>query len=330
MAFAGGAVRAQEAWPAEAITEALNLTAVEGAEPNDFYSDLSGASWNAVTRRLWVCRNGPGGDQSKFWALREDGSGTFVVDERDGRRAEWTGFGDLESITQADLARDVVYLLVEGEESVKAFDVSTYGTAVPGVVWNLRAYLPLNAGSGAEGLTFVPDAALSAAGFVDRNGAPTTSRRGMGGLMFVGHQNGGALFVFDLDPAGGFDFVGEYRTSSAETAGLEFDRSTGVLWIWHDDVDTLEKASLRSSPVSGQTYRRIETLSVFSGPSRENNEGIAVFGVEDCRNGVRDFFMTVDGGGSRSLLDYRRFTDGCPATDPPPAPPLNVRRTDRR
>jgi hypothetical protein len=204
---------AAEPWPAEPAGSATNLTSVEGPEPNDFHSDMSSAFWNETTRRLWVCRNGPGGSQSKFWALVEDGAGSFKVDERAGNRGEWTGFGDLEEVTQANLAEDTVYALIEGEERVKEYDVSIYGTATLRNDWNLAPYLPLNGGYGSEGLAFVPDSFLAANGFVDRNGAPYVSRNGMGGLMFVGHQNGGAVFAFDLNRINGtFDFVGEYRT----------------------------------------------------------------------------------------------------------------------
>ncbi len=323
---------ANEPWPAEPVASATNLTAVEGPEPNDFHSDMSGAVWNPTTRRLWVCRNGPGASASKFWALVEDGAGGFQVDTRDGLRGEWTGFGDLEGIAQADFGELTVYLLIEGEESVKEYDVSTYGTAILRNVWNLRSYLPLNGGSGAEAITFVPDAALAAGGFVDQYGQPYTSRNGMGGLMFVGHQTGGHVYVFDLNRAAGtFDYVGEYATGFSETAGAEFDRSTGYLYLWHDDYhDILEKLALSSQPVSGQSYRRLDTVQVFDGPDHRNNEGIAVAAIGDCVNGQRSFFMTVDDGGASSLMWYRQFANGCPPPNPPPADVSGAIRTDTR
>jgi len=322
---------AAEPWPAEPVGSATNLTSVEGPEPNDFHTDLSSAFWNETTRRLWVCRNGPGGDQSKFWALVEDGAGSFRVDERDGRRGEWTGFGDLEEVTQANLAEDTVYALIEGEERVKEYDVSIFGTATLRNDWNLAPYLPLNGGYGSEGLAFVPDSFLAANGFVDKDGTPFVSRRGMGGLMFVGHQNGGAVFAFDLNRIDGtFDFVGEYRTGYAEIAGLMFDRSTGRLYIWHDDAyDTLETSSLASDAVAGQTYRRLRIDRVFDGPDHRNNEGFAVMPISECVNGLRSAFMTIDGGGYSSLLWYRQFSEGCPVNGQP-GPVRNLRRTDVR
>ena len=312
-AVPGGPAFAIDPWPAEPKPAATNLTPVEGPEPNDFHADLSGLAWNPATRRLWGVRNGPGADNSKLWALREDGAGGWVVDEQDGRRAEWTGFGDLEDVTQADYGESVVYMIVEGEERIREYDVSVYGVRTLRNDWNTRSYLPLNGSSGAEGITFVPDEFLAAQGFVDGAGNPYRSRRGMGGLMFVGHQNGGSVFAFDLDRSDGtFDFVGEYRTSYPETAALAFDRSLGVLYAWHDDgYDTLEKCRLSSQPVAGQTWRRLDSIRVFAGPDHANNEGVALFPVEECRDGHRPFFMAVDGGGPDSLFEYRQFSDGC-------------------
>jgi hypothetical protein len=238
----------------------------------------------------------------------EDNNGSFQIDTRDGNRGEWTNFGDLEGVTQADYSEDVVYLMIEGEERIKEYNVSIYGTATLNNNWDTRSFLPLDDASGAEGITFVPDSALSAAGFVDQNGNPYTSTQGMEGLMFVGHQNGGAIYVFDLNrDSGDFQFVGEYLTGRAETSGLEFDRSTGRLYIYHDaGIDILAVSDLTSTPVSG-LVRQFTIIKAYDGPSNANNEGIAVVPSEGAE---RSFFLTTDGGGARSLSWYKQFTDG--------------------
>ena len=312
-------VAAQELWPAEAFGSSENLTAIEGPGENDFHSDLSAAVWNPVTRTLWLGRNGPGGTNSKLWAVAEDGDGSFEIASKDGNRGEWTNFGDLEGVTQADFSEEVVYLMIEGEERIKEYDVSTYGTAILNNNWNTRNFLPRNGGSGAEGITFVPDSALSSAGFVDQNGDLYTSTQGMGGLMFVGHQNGGAVFVFDLNRGTeGFVFVGEYLTGQADTSGLEFDRSTGRLYMYHDrGIDILSVSDMASTPVSGQV-RQLNILQSYNGPTPQNNEGIAVFPADECVGGERSFFLTIDDGGDTSLSWYKQFTDGCQAGNTAP------------
>jgi hypothetical protein len=299
------------AWPAEPATNATNLTGIEGpAWDNDFYTDLSGAVWNPVTRSLWLCRNnGP----SKIWAVVEDGAGSFQIEYRNGQRGEWSDFGDLEGLTFGDFNDETtLYLIVEGQERIKEVDLSVYGTAVTRNDWDTAPHLPAAGGSGAEGITFVPDAFLVAQGFVDGGGAPYSSTSGMGGLMLVGHQNGGRVYAFDLDRSNSaFVFVGEFLTAADETAALEFDRSTGLLYIWHGaSHNTLEVARLSSAVVGND--RKLDTVKTHGGPGTvlfgsANHEGIALTPGVPCASGQRDLFMTTDGGGASSLLWYRQF-----------------------
>lgn len=305
-----------QAWPAESWSAAVNLTAVEGPGANDFHEDLSGAFWNPVTRRLWLCRNGPSGATSKLWCLKETGTGWFEVDTRAGNRGEWTNFGDFEAVTQVNLNTDVVYAMIEGEEVIRQYAVAIYGAQMLQRTWNTSPHLPLSGAAGAEGLAFVPNAHLRAAGFVDPAGVPREGTRGMGGLMFVGHQNGGRVYVFDLDPnSSAFTFVGAYRTADSETAELFFDRSTGVLHAWHGNSNRLESMSLAST-VSG-SERRFVTLGLHSAPpgtpSNANIEGLAIADNGDATGGRRSLFMTIDDGGATSLLWFRNFPTICRA-----------------
>jgi hypothetical protein len=305
---------AQDPWPAETWASAQNLTAVEGPGTNDFHVDLSGACWNPLTRRLWLCRNGPTGATSKVWVLREDAAGSFVVDTQGSQRGEWTGFGDLEAVAQADFGEAVIFTLDEGSETIREYGVSTYGVAVLQNTWDTSAFLPLSGGLGAEGLTFVPDAHLAAQGFVDAAGLPHTSTHGTGGLFFVGHQNGGRVYAFDLDrTSGSFTFVGAYRTGGTETAELAFDRSTGRLYALHGhDVNEIEVLSLASTVVG--TERKLVPVLTYAPPpgmpSGTNLEGLTLVPKQDCASGERSLFLTVDDGGAVSLVRFREFPCG--------------------
>ncbi|HIG11962.1 MAG: hypothetical protein ABGY71_08020 [bacterium] len=301
---------AQQPWPAETLLSADNLTAIEGPGINDFHTDLSGAVWNPSTRTLWVCDNGVPG---RLWAAREDGLGGYEIAEQAGLRGEWTGFGDIEGVTQADWDEPSVFVIIEGEEHIKEYDVSTFGVAILKNDWNTRPFLPLLGGKGAEAITFVPDSALVSAEFVNGSGSLYQSAEGMDGLMFVGHQNGGAIFVFDLNRStGAFVFVGEYTTDRSETAGLEFDRSSGNLYAWHDaGFDILSVLDLSSTALPGTGQRAFTVVEAFMGPSHANHEGIAVVSNVDTSNSTRSFFMTTDDGGTASLLRYADFTHGC-------------------
>lgn len=307
---------AQAPWPAEPWSSATNLTSVEGPGTNEFFVDLSGAFWNPQTRRLWVCRNGPGGTSSKLWRLRESATGGWEVDQEGDGRAEWTGFGDFEAITQADLSSNSVLAMVEGEEVIKQFALGSSGVPVHVRTWNTRSHLPLDGGSGSEGIAFVPDAHLRAAGFVDGTGTPRVSTRGMGGLVFVGHQNGGRVYVFDLDAvSSALTFVGAYATGASETAELFFDRSSGELFVLHGEVNTIEVVSLESV-VAGSERRLIQRelyMQPTGAPGTPNLEGLAVFDLPSCVARRRSVFLTVDDGGATSLLWFKQWPCACRA-----------------
>lgn len=296
------------AWPAEQMLFAQNLTSIEGgAFDNDFHKDLSGAVWNPQAEMLWVCtNNGP----SRVWAVSPDGTQSFKIDYKGGNRGEWVDFGDLEGLTLASLDEpETLYLMIEGGGRIREYDLSTYGVAVMKNDWDTSPQL---GGTGAEGITFVPDGFLEAQGFVGPDGQPVSSQNGMGGLMLVGHQGDGAIHAFDLDRADGtYDYVGKYFTDRDETAGLEFDRSTGLLFIWHGgDHNMLEQAWLSTTPTP--QGRRFDAVRIMEGPGpilfgSTNYEGIAVMSNDDCFEGLRGFFLTIDGGGTHSLIWFKEF-----------------------
>ncbi len=258
-------------WPAEANTQAVNLTTVDiGLNTNNW----SGAAWNPVTRTLWLACN-----FGYFYALVENGNGSFMVaTNAAGAQAKWKPLsprGDLESICQADFNRPLVYLMDENGW-IREYDVSQYGVVKENRNWDIRGQCPEINGMGPEGLTFVPDEWLRQQGFQDTNGCRYASTNGMGGLMFVGYQTGGYIHVFDLNPSTNtFGYIGRYKTGRTETAGLEFDRSTGNLYVWHNiGSNYLEVVELRSEPEGAE--RRLRQLSEYVGPRTGNLEGFAL------------------------------------------------------
>jgi hypothetical protein len=329
--LATAAAASTDPWPAEPWSQAINLTQVESnfaPGANDFYTDLSGAFWNTQTRRLWLVRNGPTNTTSKVWALREHPAGSgptaFIVDTQPGPnsttlRAEWTSFNDAEAITQADLNSPIIYIMAEGEEVIRAYDVSIYGTQQLLRTWNTLPYLPVSGNKGSEGLAFIPDAHLRAANFVDPSGAPRISHGGMGGLMLVGHQNGGRIYIFDLSAtSAAFQYVGAYATGGTDTSEVTFDRSTSRLYLLHgNDVNTIEVCSLASTQVGAE--RKLNQLNLYDrptgSPTTTNLEGLAIVSNNDCvwQGGVghRTIFETIDGGNALSLIQFTQFPCIC-------------------
>ncbi len=296
----GPAAHAADPWPAEAHTAAIQLTALDsGLNTNNW----SGAFWNPATRTLWLACN-----SGYFWALVEGGPlGFQVATNAAGTPAKWTDRGDFESICQADLGEDVVFVLDE-DGYIREYDVSEYGTVVQNRHWDIRAQCPEADGrSGGEGLAFVPDEFLRHQHFCDSNGVAVVSSNGMGGLMFVGYQYDGFVYAFDLDRVNGqYTFVGRYKTGRTETAGLEFDRATGQLYIWHNTgLNYLEVVELNSYPDGPD--RRFRQLAEYIGPRIGNLEGFALV-PSAATNAAGGCILTDDDNLSgEAILWYREF-----------------------
>lgn len=293
---------AADPWPAEAHTNAVKLTSIDaGLDAINW----SGAFWNPDTRTLWLsCNSG------WFWALVEDGAGSFqVATNAAGTPFKWTPGGDLEGICQADFASDIVYLMDENGW-IEEYDVSSPGTVIQNRNWDIRAQCPEAGGyTGGEGLAFIPNDYLRRQNFCDSNGVPRLGTNGMDGLMFVGYQADGFVYAFDLDPAGStYSYVGRYKTGQAETADLTFDRATGRLYIWHNpgnvttDLEVTELNSYADGP-----DRRLRQLAEYTGPRTGNLEGFAVV-PSSATNEAGGCIVTDDNNTNQeAVVWYRQF-----------------------
>ena len=296
----GPAARAADPWPAEAHTAALQLTALDSGLDT---VNWSGAFWNPATRTLWLACN-----SGYFWALVEGGPyGIQVATNAAGTLAKWTSSGDFEAICQAGLGDDRVYVMDENGY-IREFDVSQFGVVVQSQVWDIRTQCPEAGGaSGGEGIAFVPDDFLQRQRFCDSNGVVVVSANGMGGLMFVGYQNDGFVYAFDLDRGNGqYTFVGRYKTGRTETADLEFDRATGQLYVWHNTgLNYLEVVELNSY-VDGSD-RRLRQLAESVGPRTGNLEGFAIVPTAPTNASGGCILTDDDNLDGEAIMWYRQF-----------------------
>ena len=295
-------------WPAGSETS----IAISGAA-----SDLSGATWNPESQSLWVVRQ-----NRRIWEYAYDpGSANFELQQTVVLPSAIGS--DIEACAQVDYsAVDELYTLDEDNGRISRV-VDIGGTPTVQRVWNLlvtnngNSLPPESEDKGPEGLEFVPDANLLAAGFRFPDGSAFTgSTRGMGGLIFVGHQDGGELHVFDVNPDMSEDFInyGSFLTSTDETAGLHFDRQSGLMYVWHSpsNVHSLEISTLSSNGSAG----RIDTLELYDSSMPSGNlEGIAMVGRTFCgefgsADSERALFLTRDGG-SPNLVYFDEFPCDC-------------------
>ena len=287
-------------WPAEAWTSAVTFTHLNP----DFRNNMSGACWNPNKQIFWVCRNG---GPSAFWALKYNNAGGLMIATNDsGKQAGYDlKGGDLEAICQVDYDTDIVFLMLEKRNLIRKYNVATYGKASLKMQWDISEYVPKKGGKGPEGITFVPNESLKKEGFVNASGKPFASINGMGGLMFVAHQNGGKIYAFDLNPNNGtVDFIGAYKTSQSESSGLEFDRLTGLLYVWHNlGPNYLEITKLSSHGEGAE--RRFTSVAEFVGPKSGNLEGIAIE-LTPMKKG-RCLIVDDDNQNGAALMLFRQF-----------------------
>ncbi|MFZ4725544.1 MAG: T9SS type A sorting domain-containing protein [Paludibacter sp.] len=103
----------------------------------------------------------------------------------------------------------------------------------------------------------------------------------MGGLMFIAHQDGGYIWVFDVNPSVNNDFayVGKYKTNRSESCDLSFDNSTGLLYILHNVSDNYLEVNDLHTSVSSSEYKFsiIKEYYIPNPASGSNNiEGFAI------------------------------------------------------
>jgi hypothetical protein len=291
---------AQSAWPSESWNAAVNLTSVMDANG---VQELSGMHWNPLTNRLYMVQN-----DGRLRVLQLN-TATNVFTQLASKILP----GGPEGITQVDFSTNEFYIMDENNYLIRRLThSSTFTNVTETHHWDLLA-LPSpmedTGNTGPEGIVFVPDISLSAAGFISsQTGAAYTSLKGMGGLMFVAHQNEGYVWVFDLNPDvdDDFAFVGKYKTSRSESCDLSFDRTTGLLYILHNaGSNYLEVTNLSTTTISGEK-KFIETNEYFIPTPPGANINIEGFAITpkcpDSSNVSAWLCRDVSGGSANALL----------------------------
>jgi hypothetical protein len=265
-------LRSQTPWNAESWASADNLTAVMDTAG---LTELSGLHWNPVFNRLYVVH----GDGKLRVLQFNNQTQTFT------QLASKSITGGPEGVTQVNYSSNEFYTIDESSYQIRKYTHNTgFSSLSMAKSWNLLispSPMPNTGNTGPEGIAFIPDSFLIAAGFISQQtGQAYTSTRGMGGLMFIAHQNQGYIWVFDINPdvTDDFVYVGKYRTNSSESCDLEFDRSTGMLYILHNIAgNTLEITDL-STYTSGSDLK-FTVKAEYMVPNPDGNTNIEGFGI---------------------------------------------------
>ncbi len=267
-------LKAQTDWPATSWNSAANLTAILDS---DGTAELSGLHWNQELFRLYVVH----GDGRLHVLQYSPGTGLF------NEIADKFILGGPEGITMVNPLANEFYTIDENNYEIRKYvHGSNYGGITLSRKWDLLSNpspMEDTGNIGPEGIAFVPDDALEASGFISSEfNVPYVSTKGMGGLMFIAHQDEGYVWVYDVNPnvSDDFVFVGKYLTNRSESCDLAFDRSTGLLYILHNiDSNYVEITDLSSSEIGGE--RKFDMVTEYFLPSPDENVNLEGFALMD-------------------------------------------------
>uniref|UniRef100_UPI002413000C lamin tail domain-containing protein n=1 Tax=Frigoribacterium faeni TaxID=145483 RepID=UPI002413000C len=286
-------------------------------EEGTFTGDLSGLDYEptatATPGTLWAVQNGDG----LLYRIVPDGAGGWAPQTTDGWAAGKkllypsgvaTDIVDAEGVTVADdSSAGGVYVSTERNNasgSVSRPSVLRYDAASPATTlvatdeWNLAADFPgLGANAGLEGITWVPDAWLTEAGFVDEaTGAsydPATYAGHGDGLFFVGVEGTASVYAYALMDDGSFERVATIATSFALVADLQFDADLDALWVVCDEACS-GRTALFSVDESGAFAEDVVHEAPANADRGLANEGFAIAPAATSVDGFRQTFYADD------------------------------------
>ncbi|WP_026252457.1 lamin tail domain-containing protein [Streptomyces sp. PsTaAH-124] len=303
------------AWPGGSTVKTADAANVFGEDLSGLYQE-GGVLWGAQNSgRLWrLVRDGSGGwkpDTSAGWSSGKSlrfpgGSG-----RPDSEGVTLTGSGSAGGVfvaTERDGDASGTSRL-----SVLKYDVSGTGSELTAArEWNLTSDLPaVGSNAGFEGVTWVPDAYLTGAGFKDASTgtAYDPSRYGAhsGGVFFVGVEGTGMVHGYVLQDSGAYRRVASVSSGMSGVMELQWEPQAKRLWVVCDDTCHGQHRTM-SVNASGA----FATTAVYNRPSGMpdyNNEGFAPAGADECVSGTKPVYWADDSDDDGHAL--RRGTITC-------------------
>lgn len=314
-----------EPWPGSQVVRTSDLT-------ETFVQDASGVVFEPTDpTKLWVAQNKLG----TLRLLTKQGD-TWIpaagwAEGRNPRYVDGTGSPDTEGVT---IGPDgAVYLASERNNDVSGVSRNSILRYVPATSmsatdeWDLTTLLPtVGANLGLEGITFIPDAALVAQGFVD----PTTtsaydpSRYPDSGLYAVAVEGTGKVYLLALPQtsatAESAQLVATVDPKLLSKAGpaaamdVAWDPELQRLRVLCDDSCDGTSVTMKVGPTGAFVVDKAYDRP--AGMPNLNNEGLAIAPQSTCANGVKEAVWSDDGD-----TDGHSLRSG---TVPCTAPPIPV------
>lgn len=211
--------------------------------------------------------------------------------------------------------------------SILRFDVTGSGPTLTATnEWNLSADLTatvgtIGANAGLEGITWIPDAVLTARGFVDESTGsaydPADYPNHGGGVFFVALEATGDVYAYVLELTGS----GFTRIATIDTPGameVDYEPETQLLWAICDEACEGRTATLQIGE-SG-AYEVTHRYARPAASANVANEGFAIAPQSACVAGAKPVFYADDS--NTDGVSLRAGTIRCtplgtdPGTDP--------------
>lgn len=265
-------IKAQTIFPSSTWNNSINISHIIPPQSQE----LSGLYWNDSKKQLFVVC-----DIGKLIVLQFDPlTNSFT------QVANINNLSGPEGVMQTNDDSNTFFTIDENSYQIRKYSLSSnYATVTLNNTWNLLALpspMTNTANTGPEGIAFIPDWYLQRIQFVNsETGKPYISSKGMNGLIFIAHQNGGYVWVFDVNPNVNNDFlyVGKYKTAQDESCDLTFDKSTGLMYILHNTGSNyLEITDLSTTNEAGNyKFKKLDEYLVPNPPlGSKNIEGFAL------------------------------------------------------
>jgi hypothetical protein len=286
-------------WPGDPDVQTVDGTSVFGGNLSGLTYERPGGATPGV---LWGARNGPGTLFRLVWngtiwtpdAANSWGAGKAL------RYPDGTGNPDAEGVTFASGgSANGMYVATErnndangvSRNSILRFDPNAAGATLTATnEWNLTSDLPVvGANLGIEAVTWIPDAFLTAGGFVDESKgklyAPTDYPNHGDGIFFVGVEANGVIYGYALNHANNtFTRVATIVSGFVGVMGLEFDRELNNLWAVCDDGCGGRSAVLQIATIDQPTPGRFVVTRRFERPECSGGRKPA-FWADDSETG---------------------------------------------
>ncbi len=307
----GGGGTGPVAWPGGSA-----VSTADGS--NVFGEDLSGLYQDGNV--LWAAQN-----SGKLWRLVQDGSTNWKPDTSGGwtsgktlRFPGGSGTPDSEGVT---MTAGAAYIASERDGdasgtsrlSVLKYDVTgSTSTLTASREWNLTSDLPSTGSNlGLEAITYIPDTALTSAGFKDAATGtaydPSHYGTHAGGVFFVGVEGTGMIYGYVLADSGAYTRVASFSSGMSGVMEVQWEPQAARLWAVCDDTCNGQHRTLALAPTG--TFTPSAVYNRPTGMPDYNNEGFTLAGATECVSGTKPVYWSDDANDGGHAL--RRGTITC-------------------